>query len=405
MARLINYMLAGAALAVTGCNSAEKKYEMGSYGYDAKFLRDHKIEFLELAAPGGDAKILVAPGLQGRVMTSTADGDGGDSYGWINYRFIEAGEQNPQFNPVGGEERFWIGPEGGAFSYYFKPGAEQVYANWLVPAVIDTERYDIGEQAPDRVKFTKSTELVNASGVPFRMDIERTISLLGADAVAGVLGMQLPAGLKVVAYETDNRITNRGENAWIRQTGLPSIWLLGMFTPTPTTTVFIPYDEAAEGAIVNDTYFGKVPADRLVADGGMLRFKIDGKYRAKIGIPAPRAKGICGSYDTEKQVLTLLKYSQPEGPADYVNGQWGEQQDAFNGDVINAYNDGPIEDGSVMGPFYEIETSSPGAALAPGESLSHRQAVLHIQGDEAALGAIVQQLFGYDLSQIIATFR
>lgn len=57
-------------------------------------------------------------------MTSTADGDGGDSYGWINYRFIEAGEQSQQFNPVGGEERFWIGPEGGAFSYYFKPGAE-----------------------------------------------------------------------------------------------------------------------------------------------------------------------------------------------------------------------------------------------------------------------------------------
>lgn len=71
---------------------------------------------------------------------------------------------------------------------------------------------------------------------------------------------------------------------------------------------------------MNDTYFGKVPADRLVAGDGMLRFRIDGKYRAKIGIPAPRAKGICGSYDTEKRVLTLLKYSRPEGPADYVNG-------------------------------------------------------------------------------------
>ena len=104
-------------------------------------------------------------------------------------------------------------------------------------------------------------------------------------------------------------------------------------------------------------------------------------------------------------MLTLLKYSWPEGPADYVNGQWGEQQDAFNGDVINAYNDGPVEDGSVMGPFYEIETSSPGAALAPGESLSHRQTVLHIQGDEAALAGIVQRLFGYDLDKITATFR
>ena len=405
MTRLINYMIAGAVLAVAGCRPAEKEYEMGSYGYDAKFFRDHKIEFLELTAPKGGAKVLVAPGYQGRVMTTTADGDGGDSYGWINYRFIESGERNPQFNPVGGEERFWIGPEGGAFSYYFKPGAEQVYANWLVPAVIDTERYDIAEQSTARVRFTKSAKLLNASGVSFDMGIERTISLLDAEAVAGVLGAELPAGLKVVAYETDNRITNRGENAWTKQTGLPSIWLLGMFNPTPTTTVFIPYAEDAEGPVVNDTYFGKVPADRLVAGDGMLRFRIDGKYRAKIGIPAPRAKSICGSYDTEKRVLTLLKYSRPEGPADYVNGQWGEQQDAFNGDVINAYNDGPVEDGSVMGPFYEIETSSPGAALAPGESLSHRQTVLHIQGDEAALAGIVQRLFGYDLDKITATFR
>lgn len=405
MTRFANYTIAGLALAVAGCGSAQKEHEMGTYGYDAKFLRDHRIETLELTGADDGAKILVAPGLQGRVMTSTSDGDGGDSYGWINYRFVESGERNPQFNPVGGEERFWIGPEGGAFSYYFKPGDEQIYANWVVPAVIDTERYDIREQSADRVTFAKSAELVNASGVPFRMDIARTVSLLDAGAVARVLGTELPADVKVVAYESRNTITNRGAEAWTRQTGLPSIWLLGMFTPTPTTTVFIPYDPTAEGAIVNDTYFGKVPADRLVAEDGMLRFRIDGKYRAKIGIPAPRARGICGSYDTEKQVLTLVKYSQPEGPADYVNGQWGQQEDAFNGDVINAYNDGPVEDGSIMGPFYEIETSSPGAALAPGESLTHCQAVLHIQGDEATLAGIVQSVFGYDLRTIAATFR
>ena len=176
MARLINYMIAGVVLAVAGCRPAEKEYEMGSYGYDAKFFRDHKIEFLELTAPEGGAKVLVAPGYQGRVMTTTADGDGGDSYGWINYRFIESGERNPQFNPVGGEERFWIGPEGGAFSYYFRPGAEQVYANWLVPAVIDTERYDVAEQSAVRVRFTKSAKLLNASGVSFDMGIERTMA-------------------------------------------------------------------------------------------------------------------------------------------------------------------------------------------------------------------------------------
>lgn len=395
----------GAALATAGCASSEKKYDMGSYGYDAAFLRAHGIEFLELQSPDGAAKVMVVPSLQGRVMTSTAGGDEGNSYGWINYRFLEAGEWNTQFNPVGGEERFWIGPEGGAFSYYFKPGVEQVYENWVVPPVIDTDSYRIEEQAADRVRFSKSVELVNASGFPFSMGIERTVSLLDAETVESLLGMKLPSGLDVVAYESENVLTNRGEAGWTKQTGLPSIWLLGMFNPTPTTTVFIPYEEQAEGPVVNDTYFGKVPSDRLVVADGMVRFRIDGKYRSKIGVPGPRAKDLCGSYDTERKVLTLLKFSRPEAPADYVNGQWGEQEDAFNGDVINAYNDGPVEDGSIMGPFYEIETSSPGAALAPGESIAHCQAVLHIQGDEKALGEIVRHLFDYELEDIVKTFR
>lgn len=85
---------------------------MGTYGYDADFLKAHAIEFLELYSPDGQSKVLIAPGYQGRVMTTTAAGDAGDSYGWLNYKLIGSGEVSPQFNPVGGEERFWLGPEG-----------------------------------------------------------------------------------------------------------------------------------------------------------------------------------------------------------------------------------------------------------------------------------------------------
>lgn len=74
--------------------------------------------------------------------------------------------------------------------------------------------------------------------------------------------------------------------------------------------------------------------------------------------------------------------------------QWGVQEDPFAGDVINSYNDGPVEDGSIMGPFYEIETSSPGAELIPGASLVHIQKVVHIQGKDEQLAPIVQK-FGW----------
>ncbi|MDR0891657.1 MAG: hypothetical protein LBN24_03495 [Mediterranea sp.] len=400
--------LLGAATAIAlmaGCSPQHKTFDMGSYGYDAAFMDSSHIKYIELKAPEGGAKIMVVPALQGRVMTSTADGDAGNSFGWINYRFVRAGKKSDQFNPIGGEERFWIGPEGGANSYYFKKGAEQVYANWHVPAVIDTESYDVASRKADEVKFTKNTELTNANGTDFKIGIQRTVRLLDAKTASGILGVDIPSTLKVVAYQTENTLTNQGDSAWTKATGLPSIWLLSQFSPTPTTTVFIPYKEDAEGPVVNDTYFGKVPADRLVASDGMIRFKIDGKYRSKIGLPGTRSEGLCGSYDTEKQVLTLLKCTLPEGPADYVNGQWGEQADAFHGDGINAYNDGPVEDGSIMGPFYEIETSSPGAALAPGQSLTHVQTSVHLQGDPTTIAALVQKLFHYDLEKIVGTFR
>lgn len=406
MSHNVKTILAASTLMLLGsCAQQNKENKMGTYGYDTDFFTKNNIEFLELTGKDGLSKLLIAPGYQGRVMTSTADGDGGDSYGWINYKLIESGKVDKQFNPVGGEERFWLGPEGGKFSYYFKDGEEQVYENWVVPTVIDTERYDIASQDETSVKFTKDAVLTNASGTVFNIGIERTISLLTKDTISTLLGVSIPNDMKFIAYQTNNVIKNNGEQAWTKETGVPSIWLLGMFNPTPTTTVFIPYETEAEGVIVNDEYFGKVPTERLIPENGMLYFQIDGKYRAKIGIPASRAKDLCGSYDSQKKVLTLVWYTLPEGDVSYVNGQWGEQKDAFNGDVINAYNDGPVADGSIMGPFYEIETSSPGAELKPTESQAHIQRVIHLQGEEAQIANIVQTLFGVELSQISTRFQ
>ena len=53
----------------------------------------------------------------------------------------------------------------------------------------------------------------------------------------------------------------------------------------------------------------------------------------------------------------------------YLNQEWNIIKPPFSGDAVNAYNDGPLADGSQMGPFYEIETVSPAAFLKPGESI------------------------------------
>lgn len=386
----IAMLSAAIAAGASACSDGNK---MGTYGYDAGYLASKGIPTIELKSEDGQARVLLAPTLQGRVMTSTTGGEKGPSFGWLNYKALADGFVNPQFNPFGGEERFWIGPEGGSFSWFFKPGEEQVYANWNVPALLDTEAYDVESASGTQAIFVKEQTLRNASGNEFNIGLRRVVTILEKAGTEELLGVDIPEEVRVVAYRTENSLINRGTTAWTKETGMPSVWILGMYPPSPTTTVFIPYDETHDGKIVNDEYFGKVPADRLQVGDGLIRFKIDGIYRSKIGLPAGSAKDICGSYDPEAGVLNILKYTIPEGECDYVNSQWGPQDDPYHGDVINSYNDGPTDTGTIMGPFYEIETSSPAAPLQPGQTLTHTQYTLHLQGPAPILESIFNRIF------------
>jgi hypothetical protein len=83
---------------------------------------------------------------------------------------------------------------------------------------------------------------------------------------------------------------------------------------------------------------------------------------------------------------------------------WELQKEPFKGDVLNSYNDGPLADGSQMGPFYELESSSPAAQLKSGESLRHLHQTYHFQGDETTLNEIVIKIFGVSLEIIINAF-
>jgi hypothetical protein len=214
----------------------------------------------------------------------------------------------------------------------------------------------------------------------------------------------VPRGVRLVAYQTENRITNAGSQAWTKDGGLLSIWILGMYKPSPQMTMVIPFrpgPEAELGPIVNDAYFGKVPSDRLVIKDGVLFFKGDGQYRSKIGLSPQRALPVLGSYDAANHILTIVQYNKPEGVVDYVNSMWELQDEPYRGDVVNSYNDGPPEPGAKpMGPFYELETSSPAATLRPGETLGHRHQTIHLQGSEASLDPIARQVLGVSLEEI-----
>jgi hypothetical protein len=181
-----------------------------------------------------------------------------------------------------------------------------------------------------------------------------------------------------------------------------------MFNPSPATTIVVPIKPGPEselGKPVIDDYFGKVPADRLIVKEKVAFFCGDGKYRSKIGINPKRCRPVMGSYDADNKVLTVVQYSYKQGTTDYVNSQWKLQDQPFAGDVANSYNDGPNELGKIMGPFYELESSSPAAALRPKKSLQHVHRTIHLQGSEADLDQIAQATFGVSLDEIKAAFK
>jgi hypothetical protein len=341
-------------------------------------------------------------------MTSSASGKEGKSYGWINHSLIESGRVNDQFNPFGGEERFWLGPEGGPFSIYFEEGEAQEFTNWNVPKEIDTGPFDLISQDQQSASFRKSFSLSNASGTTLQIEIKRKIRILSAKEAENAFKLRLDTSLAFVGYESENILMNRGDFDWDKTSGALSIWMLSMFNPSDGGVVVIPYktgDDTGSGKIVTDDYFGKVPSDRLIAGNGILLFKTDGKFRSKIGLSPERALPFCGSYDPENRVLTLLKYSLPDQPGVYVNSKWGEQEDPFLGDVLNAYNDGPVEDGTIMGPFYEIESSSPAALISAGGQIIHTQQIFHLTGEENRLSLITEHLFGISIEEIREAFN
>ena len=334
-----------------------------------------------LHSPSG-GQVAISPRYQARVMTSAVEPDG-RSLGFINRAFIESGKTATAFDNYGGEDRFWLGPEGGQYGLYFAAQQPFVFDNWQTPHSLQEGEWQVEGESPTSVTYARSLSVANYSKHDFKLDVSRRISVLSAEQASERLGLPPPASVRWVGFSTSNKLTNTGTSAWTEQTGLLSVWILGMFAPVPGTHVIIPFEKEALGEIVNDRYFGKVPADRLLVRErqGYLLFRADGQARGKIGLGPARAKRALGSYSDSAKLLTLVLYTRPPGATRYVNSMWEAQTQPYAGDVLNSYNDGPPAPGKpALGGFYEIESSSPAAALAPGESLTHEHQTYHFSG-------------------------
>jgi len=281
--------------------------------------------------------------------------------------------------------------------------AEQVFDNWHTPKPIDIEPWDVVSSDAKNVVMKKEMQVTNYLGSQFKLNVDRKISLMETADANRLLGLAANPALNMVAYQTENTITNLNDFEWTEETGTICIWMLDMFNPAPNAVTVIPFnegDEAQMGKIVTSDYFGEVPADRLKIQGNVIYFKTDGNFRSKLGLNAKRAKSIAGNYDPDSKRLTITTFDVDQH-ATYLSQEWNPAKDPLKGDALNAYNDGPLDDGSIMGPFLELESVSPAAFLKPAQSLAHRHTVFHFTGEEKDLNPIAEKLLGVSIKDIL----
>jgi len=360
----IKYILLLLIVAISySCSSGNKKeknmndFEKGTFGYDLNYLSQKDDNLVVLSGDDGKSQIIVSAKYQAKVFTSTANGLEGTSMGFVNYKFFDAGTVDEHMNGFGGENRFWLGPEGGKYSVYFKKDAEQVFDNWHTPKPIDIETWDIISVNENNVSFKKEMEVTNYVGNQLKLQVDRSVSLIERSEIVSNLNVELNPNIKTVAYSTENNIVNLNDFEWTKETGTICIWMLDMFNPAPDAVTFIPFiegDDRQLGKIVTSDYFGEVPADRLKIQDNMIFLKTDGKFRSKLGLNSKRTKAIAGNYDPDSKRLTISTFDV-EKDAVYLNQEWNPAKDPLLGDAMNAYNDGPLDDGSIMGPFLELE--------------------------------------------------
>ncbi|HEY4323889.1 MAG TPA: DUF6786 family protein [Mucilaginibacter sp.] len=382
---------------------SESRYQAGTFGYDLDFLKQND-RVIVLSSKDGSGQVIISPKYQAKVFTSTAEGLNGKSFGWINYKTFAQKSLDLHMNAYGGEDRLWLGPEGGKFSLFFRPGTKMEIANWHTPAAIDNENWKLVSNTYTTASLSKATSIVNYAGTKLTLSLSRDIKILEPEDVKKMLGIEMDNKVKPVAFSTINTITNTGDKAWDKQSGALCLWNLDMLSPTAKTVIIVPFDDTAKGKIATTDYFGEIAKDRIKYMSSQLLFKADGKSRGKLGMPPNRAKTMAGSYDAQNNVLTIILFDR-DAKSTYLNQEWRTDRDPFTGDAVNAYNDGPLADGTQMGPFYEIESVSPAAFLKPNESLSHKHSVFHFTGDKEELNQIALKTLGISLQDIQAAFK
>ena len=366
---------------------------------DLAFLREHDPDLVVLRS--GDAALAASARYQGKVFTSTTGG--GESQGYIAYGAFAVDPPAARINAYGGEQRLWVGPEGGPLSVFFPADVPFAHEYWRTPAPIDREPWELASAGEREVSFRKTARFASRAGATFDARLDRRVELLDATELRERLGGEVVDELAGVGYVTANALTNVGAEPWTEQTGAPCLWALDMLPAGDSVVVVLPYRGATPATLdtTNAGYFGATPPERLRVVEGAVLFRGDGEEVGKVGLPPRRATGRLGAVDLERGVLTVVDFGL-DPRARYLGMEWAEADDPYAGDAATSYNHDNRPAGA---SFFELESVGPAAFLAPGETSAHRHAVYHLAGPRHAVMSATRRLLGPDSSALVSFLR
>ena len=367
------------------------------YGVDAKVLRND------------ESMLIYSPTYQGRVFTSAFGDENAPSIGWFNREAVGLRQVNLRNTLIGGEDVFAIGPEGGDSSIFFEQGALFTEENRKLPEILSTQAWKLVSRSKTQVRFECEGKVVNALGKKFDVKAEREVSLLSRTDVSKILGIEIPMNLKLVAFQSMNKLTNVGSDNWSEQYGMLNMGVKSYFNANKTVNTFVPFrpgDASKLGDVVRDNVFdtasgGTLGGERVAVLDDYIRFKCDGRHMSGIGVSARRSEGIVLSYDDKNSILTMIFYIKPSGNRAYFPVSWRNSQAGFDGDAISVFNNGPASKNIYYADmFYEISTHSPALNLVKGRSQFHLQRTFHFHGSEYDLDLLAYKLTGISLKQL-----
>jgi len=330
--------------------------------HDALNYLVQKTSVIELFDQLG-GRVAICPEWNGRVLTSTNGGLGGDSFGCINVRAIDA----DHYEDFGGEDQWTLSP-------------------LIYP-------YSIESIKENRVVLQRTLRMADANGKPGEFHLTRSISLLNRKRAGEMFGDAIAEALKqgdvsVVGFCTEN-IVRTQEPACIasRQRGL--------FNASPHTAVIVPSPPMSfspEPFTVNIDYLGGAPHGRIRHLSKTLLIRADGQRQCQVTMPYSTAPPIFGAIERRSGRLTLWTFDLPNDPPE-------------ENDVIRIYNPSRPPGGEFSGEFngtayYEINCFSVARKLQPEHSLTYWQCILHLNADNAILDDLTRQIFGVSLEDV-----